>query len=135
MRTVETEGLIPHEGVPVGERSVAFDYLRSFGVLLVLLHHTVLAYVTFGFLNPYDLMQTFSPVVDGAKWVGFDRIALLNDTFFMPLLFFVSGLFVWTSLQKKGILSFLYARFLRLGLPLVIGLLAVSYTHLTLPTN
>ena len=67
------------------DRNVAFDYLRSFGVLLVLLHHTVLAYVTFGFLNPADPMMTFSPIVDGAKWAGFDRIALVNDTFFMPL--------------------------------------------------
>jgi len=106
-------------------RNVAFDYLRSFGVLLVLLHHAVLAYVTFGFLNPYDFMQTFSPVVDGAKWVGFDRIALLNDTFFMPLLFFVSGLFVWKSLQGKGVIRFLYTRFLRLGLPFVIGLVVI----------
>ena len=25
-----------------------------------------------------------SPIVDGAKWAGFDRIALVNDTFLMP---------------------------------------------------
>ena len=106
-------------------RNVAFDYLRSFGVLLVLLHHTVLAYVTFGFLNPYAFMQTFSPVVDGLKWAGFDRIALLNDTFFMPLLFFVSGLFAWKSLQSKGALRFLCARLLRLGVPFIFGLLVI----------
>jgi peptidoglycan/LPS O-acetylase OafA/YrhL len=107
------------------ERNAAFDSLRSFGVLLVLLHHAALAYVTFGFLNPYDFMQTFTPVVDGLKWVGFDRIALLNDTFFMPLLFFVSGLFVWKSLQSKGVVRFLYTRFLRLGVPFVLGLLVI----------
>ena len=106
-------------------RLPAFDYLRSFGVLLVLLHHAALAYVTFGFLNPYDFMQTFSPVVDGLKWAGFDRIVLVNDTFFMPLLFFVSGLFVWTGLQKKGVLRFLSARFLRLGLPFIFGLVVI----------
>ncbi|MFC2099256.1 acyltransferase [Candidatus Bipolaricaulota bacterium] len=113
------------EGTLQAGRNVAFDYLRSFGVLLVLLHHTVLAYVTFGFLNPYDFMQTFSPVVDGLKWAGFDRIALVNDTFFMPLLFLVSGLFVWTSLERRGVLRFLYTRFLRLGLPFVFGLLVI----------
>ena len=111
--------------VTLTNRTVAFDYLRSFGVLLVVLHHAVLAYVTFGFLNPMDPMQTFSPVVDGAKWVGFDRIALLNDTFFMPLLFFVSGLFVWKSLQNKGVLRFLFARLVRLGIPFVVGLLVI----------
>jgi len=111
-------------------RNAAFDYLRGFGVWLVLLHHAVLAYVTFGFLNPYTYMQTFSPIAEavmplGATWVGFDRIALLNDTFFMPLLFFVSGLFVWKSLRNKGILRFLYARLLRLGIPFLIGLLVI----------
>ena len=102
-------------------RSVAFDSLRSFGVLLVLLHHTVLAYVTFGYLNPADPMATFSPVVDGAKWAGFDRIALLNDTFFMPLLFLVSGLFVWQGLKKRGAVGFLLGRLKRLGIPFVVG--------------
>ena len=118
------EGVVDR-AVTLTDRAVAFDYLRSFGVLLVVLHHAVLAYVTFGFLNPYDFMQTFSPVVDGAKWVGFDRIALLNDTFFMPLLFLVSGLFVWKSLQRKGVLRFVLARFLRLGLPFIFGLLVI----------
>ncbi len=106
-------------------RVPAFDYLRSWGVLLVVLHHAVLAYVTFGFLNPLDPMQTFSPIVDSLKWIGFDRIALLNDTFFMPLLFFVSGLFVWTSLQRRGFVRFLYARFIRLGVPFILGLLVI----------
>jgi hypothetical protein len=46
-------------------------------------------------------METFSPVVDH-RWAGFDLIALFNDTFFMPLRFFVSGLFVWRSLTRKG---------------------------------
>ena len=107
------------------DRNVAFDYLRSFGVLLVLLHHTVLAYVTFGFLNPADPMMTFSPIVDGAKWAGFDRIALVNDTFFMPLLFLVSGLFVWQSLKNKGAASFFLGRLKRLGIPFVIALVVL----------
>ena len=107
-------------------RNAAFDYLRSFGVLLVLLHHAVLAYVTFGFLNPADPMMTFSPIVDGAKWAGFDRIALVNDTFFMPLLFLVSGLFVWQSLKKRGVTSYLLGRAKRLGIPFVIGLFVLT---------
>ena len=107
-------------------RNVAFDYLRSFGVLLVLLHHTILAYVTFGFLNPPDPMATFSPIVDGAKWAGFDRIALVNDTFFMPLLFLVSGLFVWQSLKNRGVMSFVLGRFKRLGIPFIIGIFVLT---------
>jgi peptidoglycan/LPS O-acetylase OafA/YrhL len=98
------------------KRIAAFDYLRSLGVLLVLLHHAVLAYVTFGFLNPTDPTATFSPIVDSTKWAGFDHIVLLNDTFFMPLLFFVSDLFVWQSLERKGAARFLLDRLTRLGI-------------------
>jgi len=107
------------------ERIAAFDYLRSFGVLLVLLHHVALAYVTFGFLNPEDPTATFSPIVDSAKWAGFDLIVLLNDTFFMPLLFFVSGLFVWRGLQRKGAAGFLRGRLIRLGIPFLIGVIVL----------
>jgi surface polysaccharide O-acyltransferase-like enzyme len=107
------------------ERIATFDYLRSFGVLLVLLHHALLAYVTFGFLNPTDPTATFSPIVDSAKWAGFDRIVLLNDTFFMPLLFFVSGLFVWPSLERKGPARFLLGRLTRLGIPFLIGVIVL----------
>jgi ABC-type Na+ efflux pump permease subunit/surface polysaccharide O-acyltransferase-like enzyme len=103
------------------ERIVALDYLRSFGVLLVILHHAALAYVTFGYLNPADPTATFSPIVDSAKWAGFDLIVLLNDTFFMPLLFFVSGLFVWPSLERRGVARFLLGRLARLGIPFLIG--------------
>ena len=125
MTQTDLQGLPLRESGSGGPRTVAFDYLRSFGVLLVVLHHAALAYVTFGFLNPYDFMQTFSPVVDGLKWVGFDRIVGVNDTFFMPLLFFVSGLFVWKGLQSKGVFRFLSSRLVRLGIPFVIGLLVI----------
>lgn len=108
------------------ERQASFDYLRSFGVLLVLLHHTLLAYVTFGFLNPYDPMKTWSPIVDSAKWAGFDRIVGANDTFFMPLLFLVSGLFVWQSLRNKGVTRFLLTRLKRLGIPFVVGIVILT---------
>jgi len=107
------------------KRIAAFDYLRSFGVLLVVLHHAVLAYVTFGYLNPEDPTATFSPIVDSAKWAGFDLIVLLNDTFFMPLLFFVSGLFVWRSLEREGAARFLLGRLTRLGIPFLIGVVVL----------
>ena len=119
------DGSVDREKFLGTERIAAFDYLRSFGVLLVLLHHAILAYVRFGFLNPKDPTATFSPIVDSAKWAGFDRIALLNDTFFMPLLFFVSGLFVWQSLRRKGAAHFLLGRLTRLGIPFLIGVVVL----------
>jgi hypothetical protein len=49
-----------------------------------------------------------------------------NDTFFMALMFFVSGLFVWKSLQRKGAGNFLRDRVLRLGLPFVAAAAVVA---------
>jgi glucans biosynthesis protein C len=47
----------------------------------------------------------------------------LNETFSMSLLFFVSGLFVWQSLARKGAWKYFGDRLKRLGLPFVIGVL------------
>ena len=102
------------------EKIVAFDYLRTFTILLVLFHHAILAYVTFAQLNPKTPI-TFAPVVDSQNWSGFDLIALFNDTWFMALLFFISGFFVWQSLTRKGARIFLRDRLIRLGIPFVIG--------------
>ncbi|HTQ78706.1 MAG TPA: acyltransferase family protein, partial [Thermoanaerobaculia bacterium] len=57
------------------------------------------------------------PIVDAARWSGFRLFVGLNDTFFMALLFFISGLFVWRSLERKGSGAFLRDRGRRLGLP------------------
>jgi fucose 4-O-acetylase-like acetyltransferase len=40
----------------------------------------------------------------------------------MSLLFFISGLFVWQSLTRKGVQQFFHDRLIRLGIPFVIGL-------------
>ena len=101
-------------------RIPAFDYLRTSVVILVVLHHSILAYATFVQINPATPI-TFAPVVDSQKWIGFDLIVLFNDTFFMSLLFFISGLFVWQSLTRKSVQQFFRDRFIRLGIPFVIG--------------
>ncbi|MFC1787104.1 acyltransferase [Halobacteriota archaeon] len=113
------------DGAKATTRIVSFDYLRTTAILLVLVHHAVLAYATFAFLNPADPIATFSPVVDSQKWSGFDLIALFNDTYFMALLFFISGFFIWRSISRKGTRLFLRDRLIRLGIPFVIGVLFI----------
>lgn len=104
-------------------RRVEFDYLRAFVIVLVLWHHAILAYTTWAFLNPDNPIETFSPVVDLQRWVGFDLMVGFNDTFFMALMFFISGLFVWRSLTRKEARTYLSDRLKRLGIPFVIGVL------------
>ena len=119
MELPKKEEKLPND-VKVITKIASFDYLRTFTILLVLLHHAILAYVTFSQLNPKTPI-TFAPVVDSQKWSGFDLIALFNDLWFMALLFFISGLFVWQSLTRKGAWIFLRDRIIRLGIPFIIG--------------
>ena len=60
------------------------------------------------------------PIVDRHGLIAFDLFALFNDTFFMSLMFLLSGLFVGPSLARKGGGSFLRDRGLRLGAPFVV---------------
>jgi peptidoglycan/LPS O-acetylase OafA/YrhL len=62
-----------------------------------------------------------APIVDAQRWGGFDLLAIFNDTFFMALMFLLSGLFVWPSLKRKGGARFLRDRILRLGLPFAVA--------------
>ena len=88
-------------------RNAALDRARTFITMLVLIHHSVIAYTYFGH-------------TDRQSFLGFDGVVLFNDSFFMSAMFFLSGLFVWPSLQRKGTGWFLRDRCWRLGLPFVI---------------
>ena len=101
-------------------RDASFDYLRTFIVLLVLLHHSVLAYAVMWPAQPRTFTIFFAPIVDPQRWPGFDVLAIFNDTFFMALMFLLSGLFVWPSLERKGSARFLRDRILRLGVPFAV---------------
>ena len=101
--------------------NVAIGYLRAFVTVLVVAHHAALAYFHYApppmpFTAEPRLWRAF-PVVDAVRWPGFSFFVGLNDVFFMALMFFLSGLFVWNSLRRKGAVSFLRDRAIRLGLP------------------
>lgn len=102
-------------------RDASFDYLRAFVVLLVLLHHSVLAYAVLWPAQPRTFGILPAPIVDPRRWAGFDVLASFNDTFFMALMFLLSGLFVWPSLERKGGTRFLRDRILRLGVPFAVA--------------
>src|SRR5579885_1485506 len=125
--------------------NLPIGYLRGFIVALVVLHHSLLAYHPFAPPPPVSLVpqphwwQAF-PVVDSHRWSGSTFIVGFNDVFFMSLLFFLSGLFVWPGLARKGAGRFLRDRLLRLGLPFavaagVIAPLAYYPTYLQLKVH
>jgi peptidoglycan/LPS O-acetylase OafA/YrhL len=110
-------------------RLVSLSYLRAFVTLLVVAHHAALAYTTFNKMpNQMPRMPSFTarpllwtayPVIDRGGWPGFDVFVGWNDMFFMALMFFISGLFVWPSLRQKGAAAYLKRRFVRLGVPFI----------------
>jgi glucan biosynthesis protein C len=102
-------------------REVSIDYLRAFVTLLVLAHHSSLAYTTFAHFDTTNYLLSTAPIVDSQRWGFLDYAENFNDVFFMSLMFFISGLFVWPTLRTKGIGSFLRDRLLRLGLPFLVG--------------
>src|ERR1700719_212311 len=112
--------------IPLMRRSsLALDNLRAFVILLVLSFHSVLAYLQFlpAASYPFDsppYQWRAVPIFDTHRWLGFDLYCAWQDVFLMSLFFFLSGLFVWPSLGRKGMVRFLHGRMLRLGLPFVL---------------
>jgi hypothetical protein len=103
-------------------RNLALDRARTFLTLVVLIHHAVIPYTYFGHTDP-------------KFWIGFDAVVLATDSFFMAMFFFLSGLFVWSSLSRKTPGSFFVDRLLRLGLPFAIAaftIIPIAYYALEL---
>src|SRR5580658_4538407 len=105
-------------------REAALDTLRAFVTVMVVAHHSVLAYALISPAaaprSPLHPWLAGIPIVDSHRLAVFDLFALFNDTFFMSLMFLLSGLFVGPSLARKGAASFLRDRVLRLGAPFVV---------------
>lgn len=106
-------------------RNAPIGALRAFVTLLVVAHHTVLTYNPFApppkAFDARPILWTVFPVVDPQKFAPFGLLTLVNDLFFMSLMFFISGVFVVGGLRAKGAGGFLKARALRLGVPFGIG--------------
>lgn len=111
--------------------NVALGYLRAFITLMVLAHHSVLAYHPYAPAPAASLVaqprwwQAF-PIVDSKRWAGSSLFVSFNDIFMMSLMFFISGLFVWKSLERKGGGNFVRDRLLRLGVPFVAAAAVVA---------
>lgn len=102
-------------------RTLWIDYLRSFLTVLVVAHHSSLAYTTFASFDKVAYIRSTHPVVDAQRWIGLDIFENFNDVFFMSLMFLIAGLFVIKSIQRKGPGAFIRDRFYRLFIPFLIG--------------
>ena len=111
----------------MSKSSLALSNLRGFAIVMVVAFHSFIAYLGSQPASqlPFDLPPygwRANPIVDSARWFGFDLFCAFQYLYLMQLMFFLSGLFVWPSLSRKGGKKFLYDRLLRLGVPFAFGL-------------
>ena len=111
--------------------SLALRNLRGLVILIVLAFHSVLPYLRYArssavpFDQPPYEWRAF-PIVDSQRWFGFDLFCAWQDVYLMSLMFFLSAVFAWPSLARKGSRKFLGDRLLRLGAPFVFGVTVVD---------
>jgi peptidoglycan/LPS O-acetylase OafA/YrhL len=110
----------------MSKTSLALNNLRGYAILIVVAFHSCIAYIASQSATsapfdapPYDWLA--HPIVDPNRFLGFDLFCALQFLYMMQLMFFLSGLFVWPSLRRKGPGQFLLDRFLRLAVPFLIG--------------
>jgi hypothetical protein len=111
--------------------SLALVNLRAVVILIVLAFHSVLPYLAFLPPTPYPFDQApylwlAFPIIDSQRWFGFDLFCAWQDVGLMSLMFFLSGLFVPSSLAGKGSRKFLSDRLLRIGLPMALAIILLS---------
>jgi len=91
------------------------DNLRTFLIFLVVLYHAGLVYEASGFAASFW-------VVDDPSTSNLPGLLnLVLDIFIMPTIFFISGFFSPSSLERKGFWRFLQSKFRRLIIPWVIA--------------
>ena len=91
------------------------DNLRTFLIFLVVIYHAGVVYESSG------LTASFWIVDDPSTSNLPGLLNVIMDIFVMPTLFFISGFFTPSSLERKGALRFLKSKFRRLMVPWVIA--------------
>ena len=122
--------------------SLALSNMRAAVILIVIAFHSCIAYLNSlpssaqPFNSPPFQWRSF-PIIDSQRWFGFDLFCASQDVYMMSLMFFLSGVFVWPRLARKGSWDYIRHRFLRLGLPFALAvflLMPIAYYPVYLVT-
>ncbi len=109
-------------GLPIASTRLGYlDNIRWVVIVLVLSMHCADTYSPFG--NWY---YTEPARLDFATLLFFATYQSFLQAFFMGLLFFIAGYFTPRSFDSKGAPRFLLHRFLRLGIPTLLYMLAIG---------
>lgn len=104
-----------------GQRLHYLDNLRSFLIVLVVLHHIALIY---GAAAPFYYVEPpFDEPVAGTVLALF---VLVNQSWFMGALFLLAGFFTPDALRRLGPATFLRRRLVRLGIPILAAIFVLE---------
>ena len=106
------------------KRLLYLDQIKAVVVALVIALHAPMAFGGgWGWLGVHiPVEQTVGPFFKG--FVPWYMYAI--NSFIMPMMFLISGYFVPRSVQNKGVVRYLKGRLLRLGIPLLAGMLLIN---------
>ncbi|MHC4678027.1 MAG: acyltransferase family protein [Planctomycetota bacterium] len=102
-----------------GNRIYFLDNLRTFMISLVVLCHAGIVYESSGVGASFWIVD--DPTTNNLSGV----LTLIMDIFMMPTMFFISGYLAPASLRRKKRWTFIKAKFARLILPWIIGVLTL----------
>ena len=102
-------------GEHMSRTSLALSNLRGFAIVMVVAFHSSIAYLAsqpaapLAFdAPPYGWLA--NPIIDSQRWFGLDLFCAFQYIYLMHLMFFLSGLFVYPSLARKGMVRFVFDR-------------------------
>lgn len=109
------------------KRLVYLDRLKVFMTALVVLHHTA---ITYGGAGSWYYIEEPSTDVAAALLSTFTAV---NQSFFMGLFFFISGYVTPSSYDRYGAVTFMKARLIRFGIPIILFMAVIApllaYVH------
>jgi peptidoglycan/LPS O-acetylase OafA/YrhL len=94
------------------------DNLRAFVILLVVVLHGSMTYMAYA--------PSWWYVLDPQNSLFFTSLILLLDIPIMLIMFFIAGYFALPSLSKRGPRAFLKEKFIRVGMPWIVGVLLLA---------
>src|SRR5256885_17201773 len=91
----------------MSKSSLALSNLRGFAIVMVVAFHSFIAYLGSQPASqlPFDLPPygwRANPIVDSARWFGFDLFCAFQYVFLLHLMFFFSGPFVLPGFCANG---------------------------------
>ncbi len=102
-------------------RSLYLDYLRTALILFIVLEHASVAYTSAAGLNFFSCKDSLWFIADpNAIEDLLLGIRAFRIPFVIPLLFFISGLFVDVGIRRYGIAGYVKRRLVRIGIPLLV---------------